>query len=61
MTTSEEEGEGGADVEVEEHVHSGTVSYPYSLDWREKGFVSPVRPTILHYENQELFTVLYIR
>ena len=51
MTTSEE---GGGEVEVEEHVHSGTVSYPYSLDWREKGFVSPVRPTILHYENQEL-------
>ena len=52
MTTSEV-GERGGEMEVEEHVHSGTVSYPYSLDWREKGFVSPVRPTILPYENQE--------
>ena len=27
---------------VEVHSWSGTVSYPYTLDWREKGFVSPV-------------------
>ena len=37
-----------SDVEREgesasEHVMSGTVSYPYTLDWREKGLVSPVR------------------
>ena len=25
-----------------DHVHSGTVNYPYALDWREKGLVSPV-------------------
>ena len=44
-------GGGGGEMEVEEHVHSGTVSYPYSLDWREKGFVSPVRLTfLLHTE-----------
>lgn len=27
---------------ADEHVISGTVSYPYSLDWREKGLVSHV-------------------
>lgn len=35
-----------ADVEGDEnavdHAHSGTVNYPYALDWREKGLVSPV-------------------
>ena len=32
---------------AEAHEHSGTVSYPYSLDWREKGLVSPVRLTLI--------------
>ena len=39
------EGEGES---VEVHVLSGTVSYPYTLDWREKGFVSSVSSRIIH-------------
>ena len=37
---SDVEGEG---ERATEHVMSGSVSYPYTLDWREKGLVSPVR------------------
>ena len=43
--------------ETEKHVPSGTLSYPYSLDWREKGLVSPVNRSFLYvtvHENQPL-------
>lgn len=42
LPSEEEVEKKGKRDEEDEHVHSGTVSYPYTLDWREKGFVSPV-------------------
>ena len=30
------------EVAMEDHVLSGVTSYPTSLDWREKGFVTQV-------------------